>query len=761
MTPHISGNHESNGRSKDLNGHSNHADQALIPASAQRPDISVVSATNASSPLDQRAVLASIRRRWFIALVLGLFGGIATAAAAWYVVPLHYTAFAELRIHSARQSVLPGRNHENVKSFEVFRQTQMRLVRGPLVLQAALRKPGIAEIEMLRDKPSPMEWLEAKLDVSSPASEFIRVSLSGADPQQLASVVNAVADAFVAEAGDFEYTSKTARYKELENARAQLNDELGRQRSALNRMQKQAGAANTVVATEVQRGLEAYYTELRKSLALIKLERTRAQVEYDIKSGATQYEEPPIPDILVDQRVLKDPQVARADAILERKRSTLAQYRDTFRNSDHPQVKKGEADVAAAEQALAEAKQRVRPAVLAEMQAEVRSLSDASVVQLKARMDRYDQEVKVMEEQLAAAEARKKDQTSWTAELSAIEKDIEQLTAIQQRFVTEAEQLKLEINTDPRVQPHRPAVPPREPDYARKYGIVGFAGLGVMGMIAGGILVFDIRARRIHSLDEVASGLRLPILGSLPLVRDRAGNRNSQDAEVWQGALMESVDSARVMLLRRASLENAKVAMVASALTSEGKTTLACHLATSLARAGYRTLLVDADMRRPTIHRIFDVPDTVGLCELLVRQASVDEAVHATSQEGLFVIPAGEVAPDALRELAQDGLASIFEELRKRFDFVIVDSSPVLPVTDALLVSQYADGVIFSIRRDVSQYPKVATACQRLSMMGAPLWGAVVIGLDQVPYGYRYSYAYGVYGKTRQEKPKRAEQAAS
>jgi capsular exopolysaccharide synthesis family protein len=274
------------------------------------------------------------------------------------------------------------------------------------------------------------------------------------------------------------------------------------------------------------------------------------------------------------------------------------------------------------------------------------------------------------------------------------------------------------------------------------------SGFGAFFLAAGAIVWFDIRTRRINSLEEVAGGLRLPILGSLPSVPRRAAatksGRGAVDAAVWQGSLMESVDSARVMLLRKAQLENAKVAMIVSALSSEGKTTLSCHLATSLARAGHRTLLIDTDIRRPSVHRVFDVPNTPGLCELLTGQGDLTEAVAPTSQDGLFVISAGQLSPETLRALAQDGLRQMMATLREQFDFVILDSSPILPVTDSLLISQYADGCIFSIRRDVSQYPKVATACQRLSMMGIPMWGAVVIGLDQLSYGYRYAY-YG-YG---------------
>ncbi|MCY2966580.1 MAG: CpsD/CapB family tyrosine-protein kinase, partial [Planctomycetota bacterium] len=159
----------------------------------------------------------------------------------------------------------------------------------------------------------------------------------------------------------------------------------------------------------------------------------------------------------------------------------------------------------------------------------------------------------------------------------------------------------------------------------------------------------------------------------------------------------------------------------------------------------YRTVVIDADLRRPTVHRVFNVAAEPGLCEAITQPIDPSTVIQPTSQDGLFVISSGQLTGEALRQLAQDGMTPLMERLRAEFDFVVVDTSPLIPVTDGLLIAQYVDGVILSVRRDVSQYSKVASACQKLQMMGAPVWGAVVIGVDQSPSGYRYSYGYG-YG---------------
>ncbi|MFN0196765.1 MAG: tyrosine-protein kinase family protein, partial [Planctomycetaceae bacterium] len=252
---------------------------------------------------------------------------------------------------------------------------------------------------------------------------------------------------------------------------------------------------------------------------------------------------------------------------------------------------------------------------------------------------------------------------------------------------------------------------------------------------------------RISTMKEVSNGLQLPIMGSLPimpnwLVQGRDHRRNGRSA-VWQSVWTESVDSARTMMLRDAGEEPRQVVMVASAMSGEGKTTLSSHLATSLARAGRKTLLIDCDLRRPSIHKMFDLSVKPGLCEVMRNEIPLEDAIQLTPQENLYVLPAGHLTQMVLQMLAQGDISAIFDQMRSHFDYIIIDSSPVLPVTDSLLVGQYVDAVVFSIRRDISRYAKVAAAYQRLSMLGVPVLGAVVIGLDEGSYGSLYPYKYG------------------
>ncbi|MCA9051175.1 MAG: polysaccharide biosynthesis tyrosine autokinase, partial [Planctomycetaceae bacterium] len=334
-------------------------------------------------------------------------------------------------------------------------------------------------------------------------------------------------------------------------------------------------------------------------------------------------------------------------------------------------------------------------------------------------------------------------------ELESLKNEIEQIDKIGQTMADEIQRLTIELQSPIRITMFREAAVPPLPDTSKKYKLTALSGFGLCGLVIAGIIFLEIHAHRISSAQDVVSGLGLRMLGSLPIMpqwmtsaKRKSGGASGKRA-VMRSIWTESIDSARTMILRDAgSQDSCKVIMIVSAMGGEGKTTLSSHLATSLARAGRKTLLVDTDMRRPSVSRVFGLELTPGFCEIVRGDASMEEAVRPSSTEGLSLLPAGKVNQATLKLLASDHPAKVFAVFRSRYDIIIVDSAPILPVTDSLLIGQHVDAALFSIRRDVSRMGKVAAACQRLNMLGIPLLGAITIGLDEGAYGSRYGYSY-------------------
>jgi capsular exopolysaccharide synthesis family protein len=269
------------------------------------------------------------------------------------------------------------------------------------------------------------------------------------------------------------------------------------------------------------------------------------------------------------------------------------------------------------------------------------------------------------------------------------------------------------------------------------------AGAGVAGFLLPILFVvwLDARKKRINSGTEVVQGLGLSVIGSVPLIPQRVMRRldgTSAREQYWRTLLSESVDSIAAVLLHGAESGTCRTVMVSSANAGEGKTTLAAHLATSLAGAGCRTALIDFDLRRPALHRVLGQSLQPGVVDLLQEPDKFESAVQATQIPNLMFVAAGRWNSSGLSRLASSDLKCLFERLRSEFDFVVVDGSPILPVVDTRLIAQHVDAVVLSVLRDVSCTPQLRAACQLLELFSVPILGVVVTGSRGDVYHTRY-----------------------
>ena len=334
-------------------------------------------------------------------------------------------------------------------------------------------------------------------------------------------------------------------------------------------------------------------------------------------------------------------------------------------------------------------------------------------------------------------------------ELELMKTEIDQIAKVSDRVGGEMEALRIELKSPTRVTLLQEADVPQTRDQSKKKKLTAAAGVGSLGMVFLIVAVMEFRARRITDPKDVAQTLGLELLGALPamprpLLQFWKTPKNAR-VGLWNNALVESVDTVRSILLHAPDAEQKKVLMVVSAAPGEGKTTFACQLAGSLARAGRKTVLIDFDLRKPRAHSLLNVPLELGVSELLSEKLDLANVIHHSDQEGLDVIPAGRVNEAALAALSRDGATGLFKELRKEYDFVIVDSSPVLYVADGGSVGANVDGAILAVRSHLSRLPAVAVACERVERFGIDLLGAVMVGVrsNLSGYGYSYDYHYG------------------
>ena len=701
--------------------------------------------------LDLHAILAAFQRRWFVAFGIGFVLAIISAAVAWFVVPTPFTSFAELHVKSVQERLLFDTAEAETK-FSDYKQTQIRRVLSPFVLNAALRKPEISKLSVIQEQEHPVDWLEKELSVTSPAAEFVRISLSGDNAKQLAAIVNAVTDAYIEEVVNSERNRRLERKNNLERIHREIEDKLRSKRNTMRKLAESLHTASSTALTVKQQMAIEYFSQLRKEHARVRFElmRSKSQMTASTSTSETMGEST-VPAPIIDAYLDQEPDILRLKNRITQLEQLLALYKQTITDPDNPLVAKQEAELNRVSENLESERERLRPRILERLQQENearKAISSEQVAQQVALLTKQEEQLR---QELEAQEVETKQIGIASFELESLQQEIEQIDEVSSSINEEIQKINIELQSPPRITLHRRAEVPFEPALMQRYLATGLAGFGVLGFVIVGIVWLETTARRISNVQEVTGGLCLPVVGSLPvmprwMMHGNTSARNSGRSAVWQSVWTESVDSTRTMLLKDAQFDSRQVIMVCSALQGEGKTTLSSHLATSLARAGRQTVLIDFDLRRPTVHKMFELNRDPGLCEVLRGQVALEEVIREVRPAGLSVIPAGALTHDVLQTLAQGGARSLLNELRQMFDMVVVDSSPILPVTDSLLIAPEMDGIVFSIRRDVSQYGKVAAAYRRLAMLGANVLGSVVIGLDDggfgSSYGSRYRYRY-------------------
>jgi capsular exopolysaccharide synthesis family protein len=323
--------------------------------------------------------------------------------------------------------------------------------------------------------------------------------------------------------------------------------------------------------------------------------------------------------------------------------------------------------------------------------------------------------------------------------------DISRWDLISKKLANEMDLMDADRQSPPRVSHVEDAVVYTPDGNKKEVLMLGGSGMGTLALVLFGFAFWEFHRRKVGSPEQVVHDLGIKLVGTLPdfAYRPRAGwiASSKKTEHYWDSVLTDSVDALRTMMLFTSRMDGMRVVLVTSAVSGEGKTSSSSHLAASLARSGRKTLLVDCDLRNPTAHRLFNLPRGPGFSEVLRGDVEVGQVIQTTQVDGLSMITAGQGDVHAIQALATDKLARIFATLRLEYDFIVVDSSPILPVPDSLLLAQNTDAVIFSILREVSRVPKVYAAYQRLAMLGVRILGAVVNGTrDEIYGGSGYPY---------------------
>lgn len=277
------------------------------------------------------------------------------------------------------------------------------------------------------------------------------------------------------------------------------------------------------------------------------------------------------------------------------------------------------------------------------------------------------------------------------------------------------------------------------PRTQRDLMLAAAAGLLMALGLAFGFEYFD---SRIKLPEEVKAHLNIPFLGMIPAFPggDKSGESPLLGADV-PPAFSEAIRAVRTSVLFSSAEEGARSVVVTSTGPHEGKTLVSSSLAITLAQAGQRTIVIDADMRRPRMHEALGRSQEPGLSNVLVGESSLADATRATAVPNLTLMAAGHIPPNPVELLFSPKYNALIAELKTRYDWVIIDAPPVMPVTDASVVANNSSGVLFVIGSEMTPRQNAVAAIEQLRSANARFIGAV---LNKV-YIHRHSYYYAPY----------------
>jgi succinoglycan biosynthesis transport protein ExoP len=544
-------------------------------------------------------------------------------------------------------------------------------------------------------------------------SRLVDISMTSTDPQFAAELANAHARAYIEQNLEYRFSASKEASAWLESQLAEQRKKVEESEAALQRYKEQHDA----VAVEdrqnivVQRLADLNSAATRAKTARIEREALYNQLRSIQNSNALDS----FPAVLGNEYVQK----LKGDlADLQRQQAQLAdRYGDR-----HPEMVKVRSAIQAAESKL---------------EIEI----DKVVQSVKSEYDTALAQERTFVGALEGGKAEALSLNRKGIEFSVLQRDAESNRQVYEALLQRTKETGIsgELKAsnirvvDAAEVPGTPFLPKRQRDLTT----AAFSGL-VLAL--GLVFLFEYLDNRIKSPQELRSQLNVPFLGMVPSIDVKTSGTLLHEGVPPNFA--EAIRGVRTNVLFSSAEEGTRIIVVTSAGPGEGKSLFSSNLAVSLAQAGQRVLHVDADMRRPRVHAIFDLAQEPGLSNLLVGDCKPSESIRKTEVQNLCVLPAGMIPPNPAELLGSKRCDEFFASLRQSFDWVILDSPPVLAVADASILANTASGVVFVVGADQTSRQAARAALEQLQAVQAHVVGAVLnrVDLEKNPYYYSAYY---------------------
>jgi capsular exopolysaccharide synthesis family protein len=710
-------------------------------------------------------VLRAIRKRWLAALSIA---GLVIVATAFYTV-------GQKRIYRATATVLIDANPPKPLGKDVqavvdigagtfwssreYQQTQFKLIRSRAVAQDTVSALSLHNDKSFlqnlppgaKAKPTSKELsieevavaLISRLSVEPIRdSRLVVVNIDDANPERARRILATHLDTYLQRNVDFAVSSTQEASEWLRGQVDSLKTELEKTELALHDYKKEKRILSVSIDDQSNM-LRGEMSQLNDALTRASARREEVQSRLDQLSKVDPSNPTELPATeLLSSAILQHLRQQHVDAF-----SAFESAKGGGKGEKYPEVEAIRARVEVTRQALMAEVRNVQGALAGDLAAVTKEASGIARLFEHAKQRALDLNMLEIEYRRLERTKNNTEKLYGLVMERSKESDITGMMRFNNIRIVE-EPMKLGAAVSPRVP-------------------LNLALGSVLGLLVGfGLVVArELLDRRVRTPDDVESDVGIPVLGVLPPVDGKARSRGpyyGRHARSRKGTADPALESRPELIAHVAPSSNTaemarairtsltfaspdkpqRIVLVTSGSPGEGKTMVASTVAITFAQAGHRTILIDCDLRRSRVHRIYGKVNDIGVSSAMQEPSQLDSTVLATEIPNLWVLPAGPRVPNPAELLQSEKFHTLLELLKGKFDRVIIDSPPVTAVTDGVIVAARADAVVFVIRANATLRSAAHGSVRSLREVGAPLAGCVLNCFEPNRKGYSYYYRY-------------------
>jgi capsular exopolysaccharide synthesis family protein len=730
------------------------------------------------------SILRGLLRNWWKILGLWLIASAPLLYAIHKQVKPKYTAYSRILIQPTQPELFGGGGNGRGDDRIVAIETEIGRMKTDRVLDTALADATVSRTSFVKNSTMPRADLVKNLKVANERNtNMVTVSMESTDPEEAAAIVNAVVAAYL-EADNVSKTGADEVLKrnfqkyldEMQASRKQKEDQLAQLiDSGVDNSSLIAKGAPLEGTSGDEQAAAPVRDVSQEQLRKIKNELLDVQVELiaaksRLESRTQDFEEGSQVDPTAGGATLPEAEVqARVEAVFRSDpmiADLYGQKEDIRRRLEH--IEKGSrrmndpARIAfgAQLQELTDEIEEHWRGRYHDLRRQVQAAGDApmelagaadaplrkSVQELRYEVAELERKEASYLKLMAEVQVESKESNSNTYRAQFLQNEISSMAADEKVVYRKLQDLLFRTNRDlVRVELTDTASVPKGPSDDKRLKLMAAAPIGILALLVGLFALLEIKAERVGDPDALSTRVQSQVYSLPPIPMTRSPRRLGAPGDDDQiDRFIQRLDHLRFAVCGdQPDVGLGRCVLISSAVGGEGKTTLAAQLAARCGHSGHSTLLIDADLRRGALCPLLDVAEGPGLSDVLMNDALNAEDLVIPVQGGTFhLLSAGSPTSDTSRVFQGRSFGMLIARLRQLYDLIIIDSPPILPVPDALIMGRWTDGVVLTSRFDVSRAPQVERARRQLDLAGIPVLGTVINGMRTSDSYYgRYSYS--------------------